>query len=261
MDCRARAAPRARHCRSTHPRCSTSPTTHRSAGTIRICALSSSKCAGRCSMTIRASSGWQGGERELERNAQADAALARSFAAAFPGDAAPVTMDNVIRAIAAYERTLLSGSAPFDRYVFAGDHGALSERQKAGMQLFFSQRTGCAGCHSGINFNGEWVDREHPEATADICRHGHRGGGARAHAAQPPGDRALHARRPVRHAGCRARSLRAAGHRPESGRSPAPRATNYRRAATIAGIPAFARGKSLSHGNALAKPAYACAPA
>ena len=108
--------------------------------------------------------GLAGRERELERTLKADAALARSFAAAFPGDAAPVTMDNLIRAVAAYERTLLSGGAPFDRYVFAGDHGALSERQKAGMQLFFSQRTGCAGCHSGINFNGEWVDREHPEA-------------------------------------------------------------------------------------------------
>ena len=105
-------------------------------------------------------------EQELERELAADAALARSFVAAFPGDEAPVTMDNVIRAIAAYERTLLSGGAPFDRYVFAGDHGALSERQKAGMQLFFSERTGCASCHSGINFNGEWVDREHPEAKA-----------------------------------------------------------------------------------------------
>jgi len=108
--------------------------------------------------------GLAGRERELEGTLKADAALARSFAAAFPGDAAPVSMDNLIRAVAAYERTLLSGGAPFDRYVFAGDHGALSERQKAGMQLFFSQRTGCAGCHSGINFNGEWVDREHPEA-------------------------------------------------------------------------------------------------
>jgi cytochrome c peroxidase len=110
--------------------------------------------------------GLAGREQGLERELAADAALARSFVAAFPGDEAPVTMDNVIRAIAAYERTLLSGGAPFDRYVFAGDHGALSERQKAGMQLFFSERTGCASCHSGINFNGEWVDREHPEASA-----------------------------------------------------------------------------------------------
>jgi cytochrome c peroxidase len=109
--------------------------------------------------------GLAGRERELEHALAADPEFARGFAAAFPGAAAPVTMDNVIRAIAAYERTLLAGDSPFDRYVFAGDHNALSERQKAGMQLFFSARTGCAACHSGINFNGEWVDREHPEAT------------------------------------------------------------------------------------------------
>jgi cytochrome c peroxidase len=109
--------------------------------------------------------GLAGQERELERELEADAVFSRSFQAAFPGTEAPVKMENVIRAIAAYERTLLAGDSPFDRYVFAGDHGALSERQKAGMQLFFSQRTGCSACHSGINFNGEWVDREHPVAT------------------------------------------------------------------------------------------------
>jgi cytochrome c peroxidase len=108
--------------------------------------------------------GLAGRERELERDLAADPKLSRSFTAAFPGVATPVTLDNVIRAIAAYERTLLAGSSPFDRYVFGGDHSALSERQKAGMQLFFSERTGCASCHGGINFNGEWVDREHPEA-------------------------------------------------------------------------------------------------
>ncbi len=101
-------------------------------------------------------------------------------------------MDNVIRAIAAYERTLLSRRlAPSTATCSPAIIGALSERQKAGMQLFFSERTGCAGCHGGINFNGEWVDREHPEANADIRRHRHGRGGARAHAAQPSRDRAL----------------------------------------------------------------------
>ena len=108
--------------------------------------------------------GLAGRERALEQELAADASLVPRFAAAFPGDAAPVTMDNVIRAIAAYERTLLAGGSAFDRYVFAGDHRALSDRQKAGMRLFFSDRSGCAGCHAGINFNGEWVDRDHREA-------------------------------------------------------------------------------------------------
>lgn len=109
--------------------------------------------------------GLAGRESGIERALSADPDIARRFEAAFPGVTAPVTMDNVIRAIAAYERTLLAGGSAFDRYVFAGDHRALSERQKAGMQLFFSERAGCAGCHSGINFNGEWVDRAHPSAT------------------------------------------------------------------------------------------------
>jgi cytochrome c peroxidase len=109
--------------------------------------------------------GLKGREADIERALSADATLARRFEAAFPGVAAPVTMDNVIRAIAAYERTLLAGGSAFDRYVFAGDHRALSERQKAGMGLFFSDRAGCAQCHGGINFNGEWVDRDHPGAT------------------------------------------------------------------------------------------------
>jgi cytochrome c peroxidase len=74
-----------------------------------------------------------------------------------------VSLDNAIRAIAAFERTLIRGGSPFDRYVFGGDHGALDASQKRGMELFFG-RAGCAACHGGINFAGPWVDRGHPRA-------------------------------------------------------------------------------------------------
>jgi cytochrome c peroxidase len=100
-----------------------------------------------------------------------EAGMPARFEAAFPGEAVPVTLDNLIRAIAAFERTLLSGDSPFDRYVYAGDHRALSDRQKAGMRLFFGG-AGCAGCHSGINFNGEWVDRDHPVAEPSFAETG-----------------------------------------------------------------------------------------
>jgi cytochrome c peroxidase len=110
--------------------------------------------------------GLAGREAEVERTLLADDSMRAAFTAAFPGTDAPVTMDNTIRAIAAYERTLLSASSPFDRYVFSGDHTALSEQQKLGMDIFFSDRGGCARCHGGINFAGDWVDREHPEAKA-----------------------------------------------------------------------------------------------
>jgi cytochrome c peroxidase len=108
--------------------------------------------------------GLAGRETEVVELLARDSALAAEFAAAFPADPAPVSMDNVIRAIAAYERTLLSANSAFDRYVFRGDHAALDESQKRGMALFFSARTGCAGCHAGINFAGEWIDRDHPGA-------------------------------------------------------------------------------------------------
>jgi len=50
--------------------------------------------------------------------------------------------------------------------VFSGDHAALDERQKLGMDIFFSDRGGCARCHGGINLAGDWADREHPAAKA-----------------------------------------------------------------------------------------------
>jgi cytochrome c peroxidase len=110
--------------------------------------------------------GLAGRETAVEHNLSEDAALVRAFDAAFPGEARPVTMENVIRAIAAYLRTLVSASSAFDRYVFAGEHEALDAAQKRGMDLFFSARAGCAACHGGINFAGAWVDNEHPSATA-----------------------------------------------------------------------------------------------
>lgn len=94
----------------------------------------------------------------------ADDAMARAFAAAFPGDAKAVSSGNLIRAIAAFERTLFAGNSRFDRHVFQGDHQALDAAARRGMELFFSPRGGCAACHGGINFSGEWRDRDHPEA-------------------------------------------------------------------------------------------------
>lgn len=80
-----------------------------------------------------------------------------AFGNAFPGEPEPITMTNAIKAIAAYERTLISGRSAFDRYVFDDDRGALSPQAKLGMKLFFSDQTGCAGCHFGLNFSGPVV--------------------------------------------------------------------------------------------------------
>jgi len=88
------------------------------------------------------------------------------FAAAFPGDLAPVSMPHIIAAIATFERTLISGRSPFDRYVFDDDTQALSDSAKRGMALFYSPRAGCARCHSGINFAGPIIYQGHKHVAA-----------------------------------------------------------------------------------------------
>jgi cytochrome c peroxidase len=71
------------------------------------------------------------------------------FARAF-GGAAAVTSTNLAKAIAAFERTLVTTNAPFDRYM-RGDSSAMTPLQVRGMQRF--QRAGCANCHSGPMFS------------------------------------------------------------------------------------------------------------
>ncbi len=61
-----------------------------------------------------------------------------------------VTEAGIAQAIAAYERTVLSGDAPYDRFK-AGDESALSAAAQRGMKLFFG-KANCSACHSGANF-------------------------------------------------------------------------------------------------------------
>jgi len=64
-----------------------------------------------------------------------------------------VTMKKIAQAIAAYERTVLSGNSPFDRYM-AGDRDAMSASAVRGMNLFNS-KANCKACHAGFNFTDE----------------------------------------------------------------------------------------------------------
>ncbi|MBX3024547.1 c-type cytochrome [bacterium] len=73
------------------------------------------------------------------------------FAKAF-GDST-IDMPRIAAAIAAYERTVVTGDSPYDRYL-AGDKGAMSEAQLRGMGAFFG-RARCVTCHLGFNFTDE----------------------------------------------------------------------------------------------------------
>ncbi|MBI5936925.1 MAG: cytochrome-c peroxidase [Betaproteobacteria bacterium] len=74
----------------------------------------------------------------------------RQFAAVF-GDRDPLTLDNVVRAIAAYERTLLTPDSPVDRFL-KGDKQALTAQAQRGMKLFQDLR--CVSCHSSPTYAG-----------------------------------------------------------------------------------------------------------
>lgn len=73
----------------------------------------------------------------------------KAFAKAFPDDPKP-TRRNIETSLATFERTLVSGRTPFDRWI-EGDEGAISESAKRGFDLF-NGKAGCAECHEGWNF-------------------------------------------------------------------------------------------------------------
>lgn len=64
-----------------------------------------------------------------------------------------VTPENIAKAIAAFERTVLSGNAPYDKFK-AGDTKALSEAAQRGMKLFFGKGH-CSACHTGPVFSDQ----------------------------------------------------------------------------------------------------------
>ena len=73
------------------------------------------------------------------------------FAAAFPETSGTIDFDAVTRAIASFERTLVSANSPRDRYLYADDEAALSGPAKRGAGLFHSEELGCAYCHTGLH--------------------------------------------------------------------------------------------------------------
>ena len=86
---------------------------------------------------------------------RADATYQGLFARAFANEADPFTIANVTKAIACFERSIVSARSPYDRYHYDGEDGAVSEAAKRGEILFFSQPLACFRCHGGLNFSGD----------------------------------------------------------------------------------------------------------
>ncbi|HEY2512353.1 MAG TPA: cytochrome c peroxidase, partial [Polyangiaceae bacterium] len=110
------------------------------------------------------------------------------FEEAFPGEREPVTVRNVARALASFERTLLSFDSPYDRYE-RGDPQALPPAAVRGLTLFQSERLECFHCHGGFTFSDSVSHAGLPEperAFHDDGLYDEDG-----HGAYPVGDRGL----------------------------------------------------------------------
>ena len=114
--------------------------------------------------------GIKGNEAAIVARLAADPVDAAMFQEAYPStragralaqdradDSRPVTLGTIIKAIASFERTIVSANSPLDRYLYRDDRTALTPEAQRGMTLFFSDRLACARCHSGFNLSGPTV--------------------------------------------------------------------------------------------------------
>jgi cytochrome c peroxidase len=97
--------------------------------------------------------GLAGKEDELLQRLKGEPLYVELFASAFPDQEDPITLKNVTRGIASFERAVLSYRSPYDRYVYEKDTSALSESALRGKELFFGERLECFHCHGSFNLS------------------------------------------------------------------------------------------------------------
>lgn len=101
--------------------------------------------------------GLKGHEAEVLERFAADANYVERFRTAFAGDPNPITLPNIIKAIASFERVIVSADSAFDRYLYRDDHSGMSPAAKRGAALFFSDRLKCSDCHGSVNVSGPTI--------------------------------------------------------------------------------------------------------
>ena len=96
--------------------------------------------------------GLAGKEAEVIARLAAEPVYRDLFPKAFPEADGQISLATVVRALAAFQRSLISMRSPYDRYRYEGDVDAMSDSAIRGEALFFSERLECHHCHNGINF-------------------------------------------------------------------------------------------------------------
>ena len=99
--------------------------------------------------------GLRGRESLLVSDIKSNASYATQFERAFAGVADPVSIDNIIKALASFVRTIIAADSPFDHLLYRDDRSAMSESAIRGMRLFYSDALKCSACHEGQNLTGD----------------------------------------------------------------------------------------------------------
>ncbi len=97
--------------------------------------------------------GWSDHEIEILERFRRDVQYQQLFIAAYPGESDLFTADHVIKGIAAFVSTFISGNSPYDKATLQGNSNAMSAAARRGQELFFSERMECFHCHGGFNFS------------------------------------------------------------------------------------------------------------
>lgn len=111
--------------------------------------------------------------QELERRVQAIPGYVRMFEKAYPGEA--INSRTIAKAIASFERTIVSDDAPFDRWR-AGERNAITREAQRGFDLF-NGKARCSLCHQGFNFTDNGfhnIGLKEPNGAVDVGRFAHR---------------------------------------------------------------------------------------
>jgi len=94
--------------------------------------------------------GITGNEDVVLARLRGDAQYQALYAAAYPGATQPLDLGHIVAAISAFERRLITGDSPMDKY--RRGEGTVSESVLRGEALFFSERLECHHCHGSFNF-------------------------------------------------------------------------------------------------------------
>ncbi|MEO1338793.1 MAG: MbnH family di-heme enzyme, partial [Myxococcota bacterium] len=101
--------------------------------------------------------GLSGRDGEMLERLRRDSLYPSQFRRAFDGDPDPINIANIAKAIAAFQRTLITFNSPYDRATYKGEPEAMSDAARRGELLFFSEKFECFHCHGGANFSAATV--------------------------------------------------------------------------------------------------------